>query len=96
MKKLSGVIACIIVLATIAYMINRKPVITVDKAEDFQVNSDIFRENMVSRMNSDETKISLGGYDAKEYGFDFYVSDEFNLMVEDDFLKSLMSCSVME
>lgn len=96
MKKICGLLAIIIIAATIAYLLNRNPVVTMEMSNGFESAADQFGKNMVARMNSDNARISIGGMDAREYGFEFYVSDEMKLMVERDFLKSLISCAVME
>lgn len=96
MKRICGVIAVIIVAATILYLVNRKPVVTTEQSESYESCAETFGDNMVQRLNSNSAKISLGGMDAREYGFEFFVSDELKLMVEDGFLKSLLSCSVLK
>lgn len=96
MKKLLGIAAIFAIAVIIAYSIKKEPVITVEKSVDYQQAATVFGKNMVDRMNSSEAHISIGGLDAREYGYDFYVSDEMKLMVERDFLKSLISCSVLE
>ena len=95
MKKIFGIVAAITGIFLIAYFLNRKPVHTIDKAEDFQKSKEIFCENMVDRMNSDKRVVTVSGVDISEFQFDFIVSDKLKLYVEKDFLKSLLSCSVM-
>lgn len=96
MKKICGVIAVIIVAATIVYLVGRNPVVTTEKSDSYESCAETFGDNMVARMNAEDSRISLGGMDAREYGYDFHVSDELKLMVEDGFLKSLLSCSVLK
>lgn len=96
MKKICSISTAVILLLTIAYLINRNPLITVDKSEEFEQCADIFEQNLVTRMNSEDTLITIAGNAVDEFGFDFYVSDDMKLMVEGDFLKSLLSCSVLE
>ncbi len=95
MKKICGIGAILLVAVTIIYLVQRNPVKTIVKSDQYEVCADVFNENLVKRMNSEEAQISLGGLDAREYGYDFYVSDEMKLMVEDEFLRKLLSCSVL-
>lgn len=96
MKKLCGIIAVVILAATIIYLVNKNPTTVMEKSDSYEACANTFAKNIVERMNSDTAQISIGGLNAREYGYDFYVSDELKLMVEDGFLKSLISCSVIK
>jgi len=96
MKKICSFFAAIILIATIAYLANRNPLVTVDKSDRFEECAENFEVNVISRLNSEETLVTVANNEIEEFGFDFYVSDEMKLMVEGDFLKSLLSCSVLE
>ena len=45
-------------------------------------------------MNGDDVIITVGGGSTEEFGYTFYVSDNMHLMVEGEFLRSLLLCSV--
>lgn len=96
MKKICSILATVIVLATIGYLINRNPLVTVDESENFNQCAADFNDNIVSRMNSEDVLITVAGSAIDEFGFDFYVSEDMKLMAEGEFLKSLLSCSVLE
>lgn len=96
MKKIFSVLAAAVLLVIIGYLINRNPLITVDKSERFEQCSNTFKENIVSRMNSEDVLVTVVGSSVEEFDYDFYVSEDMKLMVEAEFLKSLMSCSVLE
>ena len=96
MKKICSILASVILLVTIAYLVNRNPLITVDKSDEFEQCASTFGDNLVTRMNAEDTLITIAGSSIEEFEFDFYVSDEMKLMVEGEFLKSLLCCSVLE
>ena len=96
MKKICGILAIIVALVTISYFVNRTPLITVSESEDFSECSRIFKENLVTKMNSDQVTITVEGVVLDEFDYEFYISDDMKLMVESDFLRSLLNCSVLE
>ncbi len=96
MKKICGILATVIVLVIISYLINRTPLITVKESEEFAECSETFKENMVTKMNSDDVTITISGVVLDEFDYEFYVSSDMKLMVEGEFLKRLLSCSVLE
>ncbi len=96
MKKICGILATVIVLVIISYLINRTPLITVKESDEFAECSDTFKENMVTKMNSDDVTITISGVVLDEFDYEFYVSSDMKLMVEGEFLKRLLSCSVLE
>ena len=96
MKKICGILAILVGLATIAYFVNRTPLITVGETEDFEESAKTFNDNLVEKMNSDEVVITVAGVVLEEFDYEFYVSDEMKLMVEGEFLKRLLGCSVLE
>ncbi len=96
MKKICSVLATVLVLATIAYLINRNPMVTINKSDTFSESADIFQENLVGKMNKDNILITVAGTAIDEFNYDFFVSKEMKLMVETEFLKRLISCSVLE
>lgn len=96
MKKICGILATVIVLVIISYLINRTPLITVKESDEFAECSETFKENMVTKMNSDDVTITISGVVLDEFDYEFYVSSDMKLMVEGEFLKRLLSCSVLE
>ncbi|MBE5944602.1 MAG: hypothetical protein E7258_06750 [Lachnospiraceae bacterium] len=96
MKRICGILATVVVIFIISYLINRTPLITVTESEDFVQCSDTFRENLVTKMNMEEVTITVAGVVLDEFDYEFYVSEEMKLMVEGEFLKRLLSCSVLE
>lgn len=96
MKKICGLIVALFGIVSIAYLLNRKPAITVEKADNFTYCAETFKENMKDRLNGENGKFTVAGLDLDRFKFDTYVSDELILMVESDLLKSLLSCSVLE
>lgn len=95
MKKLIGAALLVAVVIIIAYLVNRTPRVTVTKASDFEQCAEVFGENVVDMLNSDEITITIAGTEVTEFGYTFYVSPEMKLMVEGDFLRSLLNCSVL-
>lgn len=95
MKKICIAVAAVLSLLVIAYLINKTPVVTVDKSDSFADCSKELEMGLVRKLNSDKTAISVAGTGVNDLGFDFYVSDDMKLMVEADFLKRILSCSVV-
>lgn len=95
MKKICAIAGIVIGLAVIAYLVNRTPFITMDESKDFEQCSEIFSDNVVAKMNDDGVVITVAGTQVDEFGYTFYVSDEMKLMVEGEFLRSLLNCSVL-
>jgi len=95
MKKICGLVFFAGVVVAIAYLLNRTPLVTVNQSDSFEQCADLFEENLVSNLNSDQVIITVAGTEVTEFGYDFYVSGEMKLMVEGDFLRSLISCSVL-
>lgn len=96
MKKICGIAAVFIGLLIIAYFVVNKPDVAIVKADTFAECATVFSDNLVIRLNSKDTLITVAGTEVKEFGYDFYVSKNMNVMVEADFLKSLISCSVLK
>lgn len=96
MKKICAIAATVIALVVIAYLVNRTPLITLDESEDYEQCSEVFSSNLVAKMNDTDVIITVAGTQVDEFGYKFYVSDEMKLMVEGDFLRSLLNCSVLQ
>ena len=94
MKKFGIFAAVIAVLVTIAYIIGRNPVKTIDESDALATCSDAFAENVRERMNADDVVITVGGDSMEEFGYSFSISDHMRLLVEGEFLRSLLLCSV--
>ena len=94
MKKFGVFVALIAVLVTITFMLGRNPVKTIDESDALATCSDAFAQNVKNRMNGDDVVITVGGGSMEEFGYTFYVSDNMRLMVEGEFLRSLLLCSV--
>ena len=95
MKKICAIAGIVIGLAVIAYLVNRTPLITLDESKEFEQCSEVFSDNLVAKMNEDDVVITVAGTQVDEFGYTFYVSDEMKLMVEGEFLRSLLNCSVL-
>ncbi|MBQ9234495.1 MAG: hypothetical protein IJ167_10760 [Lachnospiraceae bacterium] len=95
MKKIIIILAVFAALLTTTYIATKKPVVMIDKDDDFDECATAFRSNMVERLN-DELIITINGISIEEFGYDCYVSDEMELVVESDLLRSLLNCSVCE
>ena len=96
MKKICAIAATVIALVVIAYLVNRTPLITLDESEDYEQCAEVFASNLVAKMNDTDVIITVAGTQVDEFGYKFYVSDEMKLMVEGDFLRSLLNCSVLQ
>lgn len=94
MKKFGIFAAVIAVLVTITYIIGRNPVKTIDESDALATCSDAFAENVRERMNEDDVVITVGGDSMEEFGYSFSISDHMRLLVEGEFLRSLLLCSV--
>lgn len=94
MKKFGIFAAVIAVLVTITYIIGRNPVKTIDESDALATCSDAFAENVRERMNADDVVITVGGDSMEEFGYSFSISDHMRLLVEGEFLRSLLLCSV--
>lgn len=94
MKKLWGFPVLILVLVTITYLLGRNPVKTIDESASLAKCGETFGEKIRGRMNESDVLITVGGGSMDEFGFDFSVTEDMHLMVEGDFLKSLLLCSV--
>ena len=95
MKRICSIMVTIVVIATIAYLINKTPLITVEKSEDFSTYAAEFKNDLVTQLNSEEVVVTVAGSTVDEY-YNFYVDDNMKLMCEVGFLKSFLSCSVLE
>ena len=95
MKKLIGAAVMVVAVIIIGYLLNRTPLVTVTKSGDFEQCAEVFGENIVGMLNSERMTITVAGTQIDEFGYTFYVSPEMKLMVEGDFLRSLLSCSVL-
>lgn len=96
MKKICGILALVVAIVTIAYFVNRKPLITVSQSGTYDQCADTFNENLVNKMNSEDVTITVAGVVLDGFDYEFYVSDNMRLMVEGEFLKRLLNCSVLE
>lgn len=94
MKKVIGLIVLAFSIAGMVCIVGNKPVVSMEMSSSFESCSDEFVRQVVDRMNSEYVNITIGGMDAKSYGYDMYISDEVKLMVDTDFLKSFLACSV--
>ena len=95
MKKIFGFILAFAAIFTITYFATRKQVVMVDMSDDFSECATGFKTDMVERLN-DELVVTINGISIEEFGFDYYVSDDMKLVVEDELLKSLLNASVCE
>ena len=95
MKKILVFFAAIAAIFTITYFATRKQVVMIDMSDDFSECAAGFKSDMVDRLN-DDLIVTINGISIEEFGFDYYVSDTMKLVVEADFLKSLLNASVQE
>ena len=96
MKKIMGIVVALFGIVAIAYLINRRPDISLEKSQEFDSCAITYRTNLTSQLNSDDVKFTVAGLDIDRFNYKVYVSDEMVLMVDSDLLKSLLSCSVLE
>lgn len=96
MKKIMGFIVTLFVIVTIAYLINRRPDVSVQRSSEFEACATVYKENMTDKLNSEDIKFTVAGLDVDRFNYEVYVSEQMVLMVESNLLKSLISCSVLE
>lgn len=96
MKKILGALAVMAVLITISYAVIKAPEITVESSEGMVEAAATFESNIVSILNDEATAVTVGGNAMEGFDYEFYVTDKMKLMVETEFLKSLLSCSVTQ
>ncbi len=94
MKKLFGAVLLLAIVSVIIFFVNRNPSVSVEQSGQMPECAARFEERMVDQLNKDLI-VTMSGADIRDFGFHFYVSPEFKLMVESSFLKSLLSCSVL-
>lgn len=96
MKKIVGIVVALFGILVIAYLINRRPDVSVERSEEFEVCATTYKTNMTEKLNSENIKFTVAGLDVDRFNYKTYVSKEMILMVESELLKSLLSCSVLE
>ncbi|MBO5387947.1 MAG: hypothetical protein J6A59_07405 [Lachnospiraceae bacterium] len=96
MKKIMGVLAALFCIVTIAYLMNRRPDVNVERSAEFENCAATYKTNLTDKLNSENTKFTVAGLDVDRFNYEVYVSEQMVLMVESDMLKSLLSCSVLE
>lgn len=96
MKKIMGFAAALLLIFIIAYILNARPEISIQKSEGFDACAQSYKANMTSQLNQENVKFTVAGLDMDRFKYEVYVSDEMILMVESELLKSLLSCSVLE
>ncbi|MBR3832940.1 MAG: hypothetical protein IKJ73_01340 [Lachnospiraceae bacterium] len=96
MKKIVGLLVALFGIVAIAYLINRRPSVSVEKSSEFESCATVYKAGMMEKLNSDDVKFTVAGLDVDRFNYEVYVSSEMVLMVESDLLKSLLSCSVLE
>lgn len=95
MKKVISIVVTVMIVFSIIYLINYKPVATVQKTEDFETATDALEESVVDIFNSEACKILVKGVDVRNFGYNFYVTKNMKLCVEESFLKEIVSCSII-
>lgn len=95
MKKICTILAVLLTLVAITYFMNKTLVVTIDKSQDFGKQAANFETELVERLNDEDTVFTVMGSSVTNMGYDFYVSDDMRLMVEGNFLRSFLSCSVL-
>ena len=95
MKKVFVIFAVIAAIFTITYLATRKQVVMVDMSEDFSGCATGFKTDLVERFN-DDLVVTVNGLSMEEFGYESYISDSMKLVVDADFLRSLLNCSVWE
>lgn len=96
MKKIMGFVAALLVVFIIAYMLNARPEISIQKSESFDACAESYKVNMTNQLNDGSVKFTVAGLDMDRFKYEVYVSNQMVLMVESELLKSLLSCSVLE
>lgn len=96
MKKILGVIATLIVVFIIAYLLSKRPHVSVEADDRFVECAKTFQADVVELLNMEDVLISVAGNDMSESEYDLYVSDGMKLMVEGDFLRNVIGCSLLE
>lgn len=95
MKKLFSFFTVTIAVITIIYVLKLNPVATMEKSGAFDECATRFGDELIEMMNHEDSVITVGGVSIEEFGYDFFVSKEMRLMVEGEFLRSLINCSVL-
>lgn len=95
MKKIFGLFMALIVVTTIIYLLKLNPVATVEKSESYDECAATFGSELIESLNREDSIITVGGVSIDEFDYDFFVSKEMRLMVEGEFLRSLINCSVL-
>ena len=91
-----GIVVALFAIVSIAYLINRRPDVTIERSSRFENCASTYKKNMADKLNSADIKFTVAGLDMDRFNYEVYVSDEMVLMVESNLLKSLLSCSVLE
>ncbi|MBQ8166965.1 MAG: hypothetical protein IJZ96_08000 [Lachnospiraceae bacterium] len=91
-----GVLTALFCIVTIAYLMNRRPDVNVERSAEFENCAATYKTNLTDKLNSENTKFTVAGLDVDRFNYEVYVSEQMVLMVESDMLKSLLSCSVLE
>ena len=91
-----GIVVALFAIVSIAYLINRRPDVSIERSSRFENCASTYKKNMADKLNSDDIKFTVAGLDMDRFNYEVYVSDEMVLMVESNLLKSLLSCSVLE
>ena len=95
LKKILVLAAFLAIFAGVLYYINRDIVKTVQVSADFAECAEEFSTNTIDRLNNN-LKVLMSGMDIEEFGFEFYVSKDFRLMAESEFVKRFTSCAVLD
>ena len=95
MKKIFSFFTVTIAVITIIYVLKLNPVATMEKSGAFDECATRFGDELIEMMNHEDSVITVGGVSIEEFGYDFFVSKEMRLMVEGEFLRSLINCSVL-
>jgi C1A family cysteine protease len=96
MKKIVGAFAALVVVIVIAYVMVRNPEVSVVRSEGFETAAMTFQQSIVARFNDENAVVTVGGNAMDGFSYDFYVSDNMKLMVETEFLRRLIGCSVVQ
>lgn len=97
MKKFYVILAGIGLVLAIAYFVGRVPVITVSKSDDFSECANTFNNNLVDYINGGEKPllVTIQGIALEAFDSEVFVSEDMKLMVETNFLRGIISCSVI-